>query len=75
MQQQTDLPDHHYTPPVLPEECMTTTQGKKIQDIQMADPHHLWERGKTEMHPMQNSKSRILCDIPTPPDASRMVAC
>ena len=56
------------------------THEKETQDIDMVDPHTIGggggkERGKTGTNPARNSKSGIPCDIPTPPEAPRTVAC
>ena len=78
-QRQADSPDHDKPPLTSTRTRTMRTHEKETQDINMADPHTIGggggkERGKTGTNPAWNSKSGIPCDIPTPPEAPRMVA-
>ena len=75
-----DSPDHDKPPLTSTRMHTVRTHEKEIQDIDMADPQTIGggggkERGKTGTNPARNSKSGIPCDISTPPEASRTVAC
>ena len=79
-QRRADSPDHDKPPLTSTRTRTMRTHEKETQDIDMADLHTIdggggKERGKTGTNPARNSKSGIPCDIPTPLEASRTVAC